>query len=191
MTQDRTRAIVEAAEALCEHVKIGLDVKVCEVPRITYTHTLDDLRRLSEAVALPAEPARPSSSADWLLSCAEDALALTATCGADQELLDELRDAVDRYKKGWPSPVAPAWTRTPPSEPGFYWARQMNAPTGFRIGGDEARRPSYVILDIRMVDGQLLAATPRGLETVESLAAIDNGMEVEWWPVPIQPPEET
>ena len=179
--QDRTKAIVEAAEALCEHVKIGLDVKVGEVPRITYTHTLDDLRRLSEAVALPAEPA-PSSDRSTVerldtlrqlvdLTHKNAVRSLQETSRCVQESLAEIRSEL-----GTPA-SAPAWTKTPPSEPGLYFLRVPD-PRGkhrIKIG---AFNPQQGHGEVSFIGGDL--GVP--------LAELN---EHEWWPVPIQPPEET
>lgn len=179
--QDRTKAIVEAAEALCEHVKIGLDVKVGEVPRITYTHTLDDLRRLSEAVALPAEPA-PSSDRSTVerldtlrqlvdLTHKNAVRSLQETSRCVQESLAEIRAEL-----GTPA-SAPAWTKTPPSEPGLYFLRVPD-PRGkhrIKIG---AFNPQQGHGEVSFIGGDL--GVP--------LAELN---EHEWWPVPIQPPEET
>lgn len=169
--QDRTKAIVEAAEALCEHVKIGLDVKVGEVPRITYTHTLDDLRRLSEAVALPAEPA-PSSDRSTVerldtlrqlvdLTHKNAVRSLQETSRCVQESLAEIRAEL-----GTPA-SAPAWTKTPPSEPGWYWLRV----------GDETRA---VLLVETIIDG--------GLGRVLDDGFCDDVPNGEWWPVRIEEP---
>lgn len=184
--QDRTKAIVEAAEALCEHVKIGLDVKVGEVPRITYTHTLDDLRRLSEAVALPAEPA-PSSDRSTVerldtlrqlvdLTHKNAARSLQETAQCVTESLAEIRDALASVPTAQPPP-APQWTRTPPSEPGLYFLRVPD-PRGkhrIKIG---AFNPQQGHGEVSFIGGDL--GVP--------LAELN---EHEWWPIPIQPPEET
>jgi hypothetical protein len=75
-----------------------------------------------------------------------------------------------------PAEPAPAWTRTPPSEPGWYFASWGGAPAGIvRVGRgyDE--------------DDPALHVWTTGDDLCESLSGLEG---VEWWPVPIQIPEE-
>ena len=162
MTHDRTRAIVEAAEAVFR-VDFQTDAWYFQ----------EEAEALKDALALPAPSEPPQSAADWLLLCAEDALAITPTCLADEELRDELRDAVDRYKKGWPSPTAPEWTRTPPSEPGMFWTRRQ-----LENGRGVLVRIAQVFPDIGMVD---FACG----ETSVPFAELAND---DWFPVRIEEP---
>ena len=141
MTQDRTRAIVEAAQLLASAV-VSLKHEEPEFDALhgdtcsAYFHMLEAHADLEAALSLPA----------------------------------------------------PQWTRTPPSEPGFYFARQWNQPVGGSFGDGTPRSLVRSILEVRVVEGQMLVATPFGYRTVEQLAAIDNGMEVEWFPVRIEEP---
>ena len=71
----------------------------------------------------------------------------------------------------------PKWTKDPPTEPGWYFARWGGAPAGVvRVarGYDES--------------DPTLHMWTMGEELCEPLSEVDG---VEWWPVPIQPPEET
>lgn len=203
--QDRTKAIVEAAEALCEHVKIGLDVKVGEVPRITYTHTLDDLRRLSEAVALPAEPA-PSSDRSTVerldtlrqlvdLTHKNAARSLQETARCVTESLAEIRDALASVPTAHP-PSAPQWTRTPPSEPGHFWIRYVG-----KFSDVHQHLAGVHLVEVAMREPRAFASG-RVVPTVAMVYPLQGpGGEgsgwllsdserhgVEWWPVRIEEP---
>ena len=75
-----------------------------------------------------------------------------------------------------PAEPAPAWTSRPPTEPGWYFARWGGAPAGVvRVarGYDES--------------DPTLHLWTMGEELCEPLSEVDV---VEWWPVPIQPPED-
>lgn len=69
-----------------------------------------------------------------------------------------------------------AWTRTPPDEAGYYWVRRTDSE------GDVA---VFLVLAMPQVDEVVFVYG--GMETMrlESL-----GPDVEWWPIPIEPPEE-
>ena len=137
--QDRTRAIVEAAEALesalherAEQHVVGRNAELRDVEyMIEHGGGLDGsiarecVRQLVRAVAIPS----------------------------------------------------PQWTRTPPSEPGLYFLRVPD-PRGkhrIKIG---AINPQQGHGEVSFIGGDL--GVP--------LAELN---EHEWWPVPIQPPEET
>lgn len=90
---------------------------------------------------------------------------------------------------GEPAPPAPAWTRTPPSEPGLYFLRGPGdafngAPGEVRTSVVEVRRLGH-----RDVLGAWLLPSQCRDESFFALDRTPDGFE--WWPVPLQPPEET
>lgn len=174
--QDRTKAIVEAAERLAK----AIDVEALngdEPPPLVVAARLD----LDRALALPAEPA-PSSDRSTVerldtlrqlvdLTHKNAVRSLQETSRCVQESLAEIRAEL-----GTPA-SAPAWTKTPPSEPGLYFLRVPD-PRGkhrIKIG---AFNPQQGHGEVSFIGGDL--GVP--------LAELN---EHEWWPVPIQPPEET
>lgn len=118
-TVDRTRAIVAAAEKLAKAAAV-YEERAKEAERRGdkdgpwCDEIVDALAEWKRALALPESPPPPQSAIDWLVSCADDARALTPTCDADREILDELREAVERYRNRWPAPNAPQWQSEPP-----------------------------------------------------------------------------
>lgn len=74
-----------------------------------------------------------------------------------------------------PAEPAPAWTRTPPSEPGWYFARWGGAPAG------------VVRVAPKSVEGKpTLHMWMMGEEFCEPMSEC---VLVEWWPEPIKLPE--
>lgn len=123
MTQDRTRAIVEAAENLEQAIH----------------------ERAEQQTA-----GRNAMLAD-LEYAVEHGGALDGSIA--RECVRQIVRAV--------SLPSPSWTRTPPSEPGYYWNRKRCEDGSFAVCG--------VLVLSSMRD------------------APDDGCE--WWPVPITPPE--
>lgn len=185
---DRTQAVVKAAERLAEamHLRMNRDAIGEE-----YLHheaiELDDFREdvraaateLVRALALPARAEPEVSLGDRIETLtqlvdlthqnAERSLRETSRCV--RESLAEIRAEL-----GTPA-SAPAWTKTPPSEPGLYFLRVPD-PRGkhrIKIG---AFNPQQGHGEVSFIVGDL--GVP--------LAELN---EHEWWPVPIQPPEET
>lgn len=157
--QDRTKAIVEAAERLLSvaQVRVQRDAdgtgwiahQAIEVDDF-YSVVEEALLDLACAVALPAEPAR-------------------------------------------------AWTRTPPREPGRYQIRYVG-----KFSDVHQHLAGVHIVEVSMRDPRALASgrvlpavamvyplqAPGGDACAWELADSER-LGVEWWPVPIQPPEET
>ena len=68
----------------------------------------------------------------------------------------------------------PTWTREAPTEPGWYWWR------------DEDRTPFATEVISDWQDGEIKVEISNN--RWDYISALDHG---EWWPVPIQPPEES
>lgn len=74
-----------------------------------------------------------------------------------------------------------AWTKTPPSESGFYWIR-----------GCEGFGPAEIVLfdhEMLWID-RIHWRHPTRLSAGYIAEDLDDEFTGEWWPVPIQPPEE-
>lgn len=76
------------------------------------------------------------------------------------------------------------WSKTPPSEPGWYWMRATFMP------GTERHQAGAPFISCGYVVGSIRWRTtgPNG----GNVLTLDRPEWVlyEWWPIPIQPPEE-
>ena len=174
--QDRTKAIVEAAERLEQHLHevaesrtVGRNAKLADVVyAVEHGGALDgalareNVRQLLLALALPASQPVTESKLRAVYEAAERLVARNAEGGSLVEAWEALEAVL-----ALPAEPAPAWTKTPPSEPGWYWLRV----------GDETRA---VLLVETIIDG--------GLGRVLDDGFCDDVPNGEWWPVRIEEP---
>ena len=198
--QDRTRAIVEAAERLAVDFELHLDdsasigFRSTSDPRWLPPERAAALLALARALALPAEPAIDTFPPE--VTTREQAQRMIDarrwTCLAPDDIPVETRQVLESDRRtrvegvyadgsvmclGFILQPAPEWTSRPPTEPGWYFARWGGAPAGVvRVarGYDES--------------DPTLHLWTMGEELCEPLSEVEG---VEWWPMPIQPPPET
>ena len=86
------------------------------------------------------------------------------------------------------------WTKEPPKVPGWYWRRKWLGPRDFkhecvRIDWIEYQETEY------RAGGRVLHAKgdpirdSRGSKTKWPLVAVHSKPLIEWWPIPITPPQ--
>ena len=159
MTTDQTRAIVQAAERLAR----AIDAEAMhgdDPPPLVVAARLD----LARAIALPASPPVPESKLRAVYDAAERLVARNAEGGSLVEAWDALEAAI-----ALPAEPAPAWTSTPPSEPGTYWWR---GPARDAETVQVHRSPSAGLVAFRW---------SRPDSTIDAMGG-------EWWPVRLQEP---
>lgn len=183
MTIGRTRAIVEAAERLEQHLHdvaesrtVGRNASLADVVyAVEHGGALDgalareNVRQLLLAIALPASPPVPEAKLRAVYDAAERLVARNAEGGSLVEAWEAIEAAI-----ALPAKPAPAWTRTPPSEPGLYFLRVPD-PRGkhrIKIG---AFNPQQGHGEVSFIGGDL--GVP--------LAELN---EHEFWPVSLQEP---
>lgn len=160
MTTDRTRAIVEAAERLAK----AIDAEAMhgdDPPPLVVAARLD----LARAIALPEDPPVPEANLRAVYEAAERLVARNAEGGSLVEAWEALEASL--ALRAEPSP---AWTITPPSEPGWYWALCRT---------DLSPRPFLA----RLNDAGLWH-----VEESEFSIPLDDVANWEWWPVRIEEP---
>ncbi len=209
---DRTKAIVEAAERLAQHAQ---ELEVIDILGrvVDRTWTLRDVSQigshlveLARALALPAEPAPAPSAIRSTVERLETlrqlvdlthqnaVLSLQETSRCVQESLAEIRAELGTPGTG--AEPAPAWTSTPPSEPGRFWIRYVGK---FSDVHQHLAGVKLVYVAMRepraLASGRTVASVAMvyplegpGSESCGWVLADSERHGVEWWPVPIEEP---
>ena len=153
-------------------------------------------RQLLLALALPAEPElirvtkeeKDRLQAEWVRKVNERKAGL-----GEGPLAGPHEGTITAYFQ-----PAPAWTRTPPSEPGRYQIRYVG-----KFSDLHQHLAGVHIVEVAMREPRTLASgrvapavamvyplqAPGGEACAWELAESER-LGVEWWPVPIQPPED-
>ena len=95
--------------------------------------------------------------------------------GPDEEALEDIRAVADPHYDPPPA-TAPRWSPDPPQEPGWYWVQRIGAqvaPVIWRLSIEHGFGPWWSVSD---EPGHATAVRVEG---------------VEFWPIPITPPEAT